>query len=52
MNTATRDRIKNNFNTYNKILKSKETLSNFYYNYYHFHDPSTLLTENNTMIII
>ena len=23
----------------------------FYYNYYHFHDPRTLITEYNTMII-
>ena len=31
---------------------TKDTLFNFYHNYYHFHDPSTLLMEINTMSIL
>ena len=33
------------------LFKWMKIIDNLY-NYYHFHDPSTLLTENNTMIII
>ena len=34
------------------IFKWMKIIDNFYYNYYHFHDPSTLLTGNNKIIII
>ena len=36
------------------IFKWMKIIDNnfFYYNYYHFRDPSTLLTENNTIMII
>ena len=36
------------------IFKWMKIIDNYFfnYNYYHIHDPSTLLTENNTMIII
>ena len=33
------------------IFKWMKIIDNVYYNYYHFPNPSTLLTENNTMII-
>ena len=42
--------IQANDNT-STIFKWMKIIDNFYYQYYHFHDPSTLLAENNTMIL-